>query len=102
MRANSEPGLFDTVNHLNGAQTPGKIPADPVTPTKTSTGSTSRRVPFAERPTCTVAEACGAAGLGRTKLYELFKDNAIESLTVGRRRLVRVPSLLKFLGSEKL
>ncbi|MDE2111483.1 MAG: helix-turn-helix domain-containing protein [Alphaproteobacteria bacterium] len=59
--------------------------------------SVHREIPFAERPTCTVKEACRASGLGRTKLYELFDDDRIKSFTVGRRRLVHVPSLLKFL-----
>jgi excisionase family DNA binding protein len=55
-------------------------------------------VPFQERPTCTVAEACDAVGLGKTKFYELLGTGAVETLSVGRRRLVRVPSLLRFLG----
>jgi excisionase family DNA binding protein len=58
------------------------------------------RVPFAQRPTCTIAEACVASGLGRTKLYELLADGSVESTTVGRRRLVRVHSLLAFLGAD--
>jgi hypothetical protein len=27
-------------------------------------------IPFAQRLTCTIAEACAATGLGRTKLYD--------------------------------
>jgi excisionase family DNA binding protein len=54
-------------------------------------------VPFNERPTCTIAEACMAAGLGTTKFYELMGQGAIETVRVGRRRLVKVPSLLLFL-----
>lgn len=52
-------------------------------------------VPFVQRPACTIREACQAAGLGRTKLYELIKSGTIKTTTVGRRRLVSVPSLLK-------
>jgi excisionase family DNA binding protein len=52
-------------------------------------------IPFMQRPTCTIKEACKAAGLGRTKLYELIKNGTLETSTVGRRRLVLVPSLLK-------
>jgi excisionase family DNA binding protein len=51
-------------------------------------------IPFTQRPTCTVKEACQAAGLGRTKLYELIKRGTLQTSTVGRRRLVIVPSLL--------
>jgi len=52
-------------------------------------------IPFVERPTCTIAEACEATGLGRSKLYELIGEGQIDTTTVGRRRLVRVPSLLR-------
>lgn len=52
-------------------------------------------IPFGERPTCTIAEACAATGLGRSKLYELIGEGQIDTTTVGRRRLVRVPSLLR-------
>ena len=54
-------------------------------------------IPFHERPTCTVAEACDAVGLGKTKFYELMAAGAVETIAVGRRRLVRVASLLRFL-----
>lgn len=57
-------------------------------------------IPFQERPTCTVAEACDAVGLGKTKFYELMGAGAVETITVGRRRLVCVPSLLRFLNRQ--
>lgn len=59
------------------------------------------RIPFRQRPTCTIAEACDAVGLGRTKLYELIGGGALETITIGRRRLVRVPSLLRLVHSEE-
>lgn len=59
------------------------------------------RVPFSERPTCSIAEACSAAGFGRTKLYELMDDGAVETTKIGRRRLVRVPSLLRLLAQDQ-
>ena len=55
-------------------------------------------IPFSERPTCSIAEACSAAGFGRTKLYELIDGGAVKAVKIGRRRLVQVPSLLKLLG----
>jgi len=58
-------------------------------------------IPFGERPTCTVAEACSAAGLGKTKFYELMRMGKVDSTTLGRRRLVRVPSLLRLLNEER-
>ena len=50
-------------------------------------------IPFAERLTCTIAEACRATGLGRTKLYELIGEGHLDTTTIGRRRLVLVRSL---------
>lgn len=57
-------------------------------------------VPFHERPTCSIAEACAAAGFGRTKLYELLDEGLVLATKVGRRRLVRVNSLLAFLDGR--
>ncbi|WP_431309704.1 excisionase family DNA-binding protein [Bradyrhizobium iriomotense] len=57
-----------------------------------------RRLPFAQRLTCTVAEACEATGLGRTKIYELIGDGRVTTTTVGRRRLIIVQSLLALVG----
>ena len=41
-----------------------------------------------------------ATGIGRTKLYEEISAGRIESVTIGKRRLVLVPSLLRLLASE--
>ena len=57
-------------------------------------------VPFAEKLTCTINEACEVTGLGRTKLYELIGDGHLATTTVGRRRLVVVRSLLSLLESS--
>jgi excisionase family DNA binding protein len=56
------------------------------------------RLPFAQRLTCTIAEACEATGLGRTKFYELIGDGRVTTTTVGRRRLVIVQSLFNLVG----
>ena len=61
---------------------------------------TLHTIPFTQRPTCTIKEACNAAGLGRTKLYELIGGGLLETTTIGRRRLVHVPSLLRLLNRE--
>jgi hypothetical protein len=63
-----------------------------------ATGSAGPTIRFADRLTCTVAEACSATGLGRTKLYELMGAGLIDSSTIGRRRLVQVQSLLKLVA----
>ena len=38
--------------------------------------------------------------MGRTKFYELIKGGELQTISVGRRRLVQGPSLLKFLRIE--
>ena len=55
-------------------------------------------LPFAQRLTCTIAEACEATGLGRTKFYELIGDGRVTTTTIGRRRLVIVQSLFALVG----
>ena len=57
--------------------------------------------PFAQRLTCTIAEACEVTGLGRTKLYELIGDGLLTTTAVGRRRLVLVQSLLSLIEAKQ-
>jgi excisionase family DNA binding protein len=52
-------------------------------------------IPFKERISATIAEACEASGLGRTKIYELIGAKKIETRKIGNRTLVLVPSLLR-------
>jgi excisionase family DNA binding protein len=54
-------------------------------------------IPFTQRLSCTIAEACEVTGLGRTKLYQLIGDGHLTTTTVGRRRLVLVRSLQSLL-----
>ena len=61
----------------------------------------TNRLHFSERLTCTVAEACKATGLGRTKMYALMAEGCLSSTTVGRRRLIFVESLSKLLSTGK-
>ena len=58
------------------------------------------RMPFAQRLTCTIDDACEVTGLGRTKLYELIGTGRIVTTTIGRRRLVGVRSLLALLDTN--
>ena len=57
-------------------------------------------IPFAQRLSCTIEEACQATGLGRTKLYEEMAAGRIQTTYVGKRRLVLVPSLLRLLDPQ--
>ena len=59
-----------------------------------------KAIPFTQRLTCTINEACEVTGLGRTKLYELIGDGHLATTTVGRRRLVVVRSLLSLLEAK--
>jgi excisionase family DNA binding protein len=59
------------------------------------------RIPFAQRVTCTIADACEATGLGRTKIYELIGNGQIVATSIGRRRLVDVASLLTLMKPNR-
>ena len=59
-----------------------------------------RTMPFDQRLTCTIDDACEVTGLGRTKLYELIGTGRIVTTTIGRRRLVVVRSLLALLDAN--
>jgi excisionase family DNA binding protein len=63
-------------------------------------GNSSSHIPFLERPTCTIGQACSAVGLGRTKFYELIKAGDVKTVLLGRRRLVHVASLMRLLGMD--
>ena len=58
-------------------------------------------IPFVQRLTCTIAQACEVTGLGRTTLYELIGEGRISTTAVGRRRLVLVQSLLSLIESDR-
>jgi hypothetical protein len=54
-------------------------------------------IPFRERVSCTIAEACQASGLGRSKLYEEIAAGRVKTTKIGRRTLIIVPSLLQLI-----
>lgn len=47
--------------------------------------------------TATIKEACEMSGLGRTTLYSKMAEGSLDTVCVGRRRLVKVDSLRKLL-----
>jgi excisionase family DNA binding protein len=57
-------------------------------------------IAFGDRLACSVAEACKAVGLSRSKIYELISGGEVQSVTIGRRRLVSVPSLMRLTGHQ--
>ena len=59
--------------------------------------STSPRIPFSERPSCSVAAAAEASGLARAKVFHLIKTGRLASVKIDKRRMVLVPSLLELM-----
>ena len=57
-------------------------------------------IPFQDRISCTIAEACAATGLGQTKIKELVRDGRIASALVDDRRLIVVASLKKLMPAD--
>jgi hypothetical protein len=51
-------------------------------------------IPFRERLSCTIPEACVATGLGRTKMYEEIGAGRVHVRKFGSRTLIVVASLV--------
>ena len=49
--------------------------------------------------TLTVAAAGKVLGLGTTKLYELINEGALDTIKIGRRRLVTVASITRLVNA---
>lgn len=49
--------------------------------------------------TVTVAGARSALGLGTTKLYALIRDGDLDTIKIGRRRLITVASINRLVAS---
>lgn len=47
--------------------------------------------------TISVSETSKALGLGRTSIYKLIGEGRLETITVGRRRLVKTASIQRLL-----
>lgn len=47
----------------------------------------------------TIAEACHAVGIGRTKLYELIGKGRVETRKIGARTVIPAESLRALIGS---
>jgi len=57
-------------------------------------------VPLAQRLACPVDQALQISGLGRTTLYSLMKSGRLETMTVGKRRLVLIRSLIALIDPK--
>jgi excisionase family DNA binding protein len=56
--------------------------------THTAARRRRREAPRPEPVTHTINDTCAVTGLGRTRIYELLADGSLESVRLGRRRLV--------------
>lgn len=45
-----------------------------------------------------ISDAAKALGLGRTSIYAMIADGRLEALKLGRRRLVKMESILRLIG----
>lgn len=50
---------------------------------------------------CDVTEAANVLGVGRSKAFELLNEGALQSVKIGRRRLVCVASITAYVDSLK-
>jgi predicted DNA-binding transcriptional regulator AlpA len=57
-------------------------------------------IPFRDRISCTIPEACAATGLGRTKIYEEISAGRVQTSKVGTRTLIIVESLVAMIDSN--
>jgi hypothetical protein len=65
-----------------------------------STGFSHHELHGAKPLTVTIATARRLSGLGYTKLWQLIKDRKLETVSVGRRRLVVYASLERLLSPK--
>lgn len=66
-----------------------------------STGLSHDELRGARPLTVTVAMARKLSGLGNTTLWQLIKTRKLESVSVGRRRLIVFDSLQKLLSADR-
>lgn len=59
------------------------------------------KIPFAERPVCSIRQAADATGLSRSTIYQQIADKQLLTHKLGRRRLVDVASLLALVGADR-
>jgi excisionase family DNA binding protein len=59
-----------------------------------------KSIPFRERFYCSINEACEAIGFGRSKLYDLIKNERIRTIRIDGRTKIVVASLLELGGDD--
>lgn len=66
-----------------------------------STSITARGVPFTTA-CMTVPEVCEHLSIGRTKFYEILAADGFDTLKIGKKRLVTVASVNRFVLQQVL
>ena len=51
--------------------------------------------------TTSISDAAKALSLGRTSIYSLINEGRLETIKIGRRRLVKVDSIRRLLETQK-
>ena len=51
--------------------------------------------------TTSITEAAKALGLGRTSIYALINEGRLETIKIGRRRLIKVESIHRLLEAHQ-
>jgi len=51
--------------------------------------------------TAPISEFCRLSGIGRTKVYELLGDGSLESISIGRRRLIVLDSYRRLIERQR-
>lgn len=50
--------------------------------------------------TTTISRFCEMIGIGKTKTYELINDGSLETIKLGRRRLILMRSVRKLISAS--
>jgi hypothetical protein len=51
--------------------------------------------------TAPIGEFCRLSGIGRTRVYELISDRSLDSITIGRRRLIVIDSYRRLIERQR-
>jgi excisionase family DNA binding protein len=51
--------------------------------------------------TASIPEFCRISGLGRSTVYEMLGDGSLDSITIGRRRLILIDSYRRLIEARR-